>query len=450
MSFDMEPINPVSFLSTSSSVVSSFTESISKTKWKATIFIPTNEWIHSNSVVVPVSSLNNFINEVDIIQLKVQHALHVTTATYMNYLHYPSNAIFRFQGYVGIEDKSRLEKDIRNYALRGGTVLSSYTSHHRDSYKKHEFQLTCERFTLADVKGSVFEDGYFQASGTIIQRAHQTASVKGSSRSSNRKRLPGDSRNRSESKLPTPKEQLCPFTIKIFLSPDSLWYLSDGGTIECFHCGHVFINPSHRNAPSSILSTEVTLFISSLQDNLVPTSSIIGCVKDKFGLQINADQVRRLRKENIDKLALDAIENRNLSSADRLIQTLKSIPDINLIYVTHKSNTGFVTFRKARKKRASESITDEDSVGVTPSAMEIWRRDLSIDGTEQILVSIAWCLDEEKEEFNNYPEYIACDVTFGLNRNQRNVALLAVVDGEMKVSTVLRALMPSKQQSCFP
>ena len=87
----------------------------------------------------------------------------------------------------------------------------------------------------------------------------------------------------------------------------------------------------------------------------------------------------------------------------------------------------------------------EDEVGVSNTAMQNWRNDLGVN--QEFLVSIAWALDQEIEEYDKYPEYIDADVTFGLN--QRILGLLAVVDGDMKSSIVYRCLVPSKERRAY-
>ena len=52
-------------------------------------------------------------------------------------LRYPKNSVFRFQGYNGIADKERLIIDIKQAAFIGGTILTNYTSHNRQSKLWH-------------------------------------------------------------------------------------------------------------------------------------------------------------------------------------------------------------------------------------------------------------------------------------------------------------------------
>jgi hypothetical protein len=314
----------------------------------------------------------------------------------------------------------------------------------------------CERYTLAVTQEYEYLKHGYQAVGTIIQAAHESSSVKGASRSSHRKRVTNKNkeesmsndmkkRYRTETKLPTCTEMQCPFSLKILLASDNRWYLAETGTVACSHRGHIFVNPQHLHSPAALCSQEVHLFVNSLIMNLVPVASIIGVVRDKFKLSLTGDQVRRIRDTALEARLEDAISI-NQTSAERLVEALKCVSDMNYIYVTHKIDSGFVTYKKSRKSNSVNTIS-EDAVGL--DAVQSWRKDLGMDGGDSILVAIAWALDEEIQEFEKFPEYVACDITFGVNRNQRNLALAVVVDGNNRVSTCMRCLMPSKERRAY-
>ena len=48
-----------------------------------------------------------------------------------------------------------------------------------------------------------------------------------------------------------------------------------------------------------------------------------------------------------------------------------------------------------------------------------------------------------------FPEFLACDVTFGVTKERRNLFLIAGVDGNKKVFTCFHCFMPSKQAKAF-
>ena len=74
---------------------------------------------------------------------------------------------------------------------------------------------------------------------------------------------------------------------------------------------------------------------------------------------------------------------------------------------------------------------------------------MKFDDSDEILVSVAWCHDEEKRRVEMFPEYLSFDTTFGLNRLRRSLFLAVGTDGYNKVFVAFRAWMPSKQKSAF-
>ena len=60
-----------------------------------------------------------------------------------------------------------------------------------------------------------------------------------------------------------------------------------------------------------------------------------------------------------------------------------------------------------------------------------------------------WCHDEELQLANMFPEFLACDVTFGVTKEQRNLFLIAGIDGNNKVFTCFHCYMPSKEAHAF-
>jgi len=63
--------------------------------------------------------------------------------------------------------------------------------------------------------------------------------------------------------------------------------------------------------------------------------------------------------------------------------------------------------------------------------IEAWRKALKLGDDEDILVSFAWCHDEEKIMMVMFPEYLCTDMTFGLNREQRNLVTFVGCDVQM-------------------
>ena len=48
-----------------------------------------------------------------------------------------------------------------------------------------------------------------------------------------------------------------------------------------------------------------------------------------------------------------------------------------------------------------------------------------------------------------FPEYMACDTTFGVTKEQRNICISAGIDGHNKVFTAMRCFVPSKETKAY-
>ena len=61
-----------------------------------------------------------------------------------------------------------------------------------------------------------------------------------------------------------------------------------------------------------------------------------------------------------------------------------------------------------------------------------WRNSLKISNSENVLISFAWAHDEEIKQTEMFPEFLCCDVTFGVNTERRDLFLIVVIDGHKK------------------
>jgi hypothetical protein len=57
--------------------------------------------------------------------------------------------------------------------------------------------------------------------------------------------------------------------------------------------------------------------------------------------------------------------------------------------------------------------------GATVTEIESWRNDVCLGKNNEILVSFAWSHIEESCKLCMFPEFVACDLTFGVNRQRR-------------------------------
>ena len=120
------------------------------------------------------------------------------------------------------------------------------------------------------------------------------------------------------------------------------------------------------------------------------------------------------------------------------------------MYVMHNMDSGFVTYRKNKNDTSvNESEINEKFIFVYKAAVESWRNELKVSNSKQILVAFAWCHDEELCFCRMFPEFLACDVTFGVTKERRNLFIIAGVDANNKILTCFHCFMPSKQDCAY-
>ena len=108
-------------------------------------------------------------------------------------------------------------------------------------------------------------------------------------------------------------------------------------------------------------------------------------------------------------------------------------------------DSGFVTYRKGKGDNCpllDDSDCDDDNnaayISVYQTKVESWRKLLKVGNTNKLLVAFAWCHDDELQNARQFPEFWACDATFGVTKEQRNLFLIASIDGNNKVLTIFR------------
>jgi hypothetical protein len=363
--------------------------------------------------------------------------------------------------------------------------------------RKYTIRFECNYSRVTTASPRVFHTECMQQPNTIIQPYHVASSTKGQSRSS-KNQLAGqplsensnnrissrryarkqNQRNKESTTRPLHVNDRCPFHFVVFLATDDYWYLSTmrkGYNNEC--CFHEFHFPSyHPTVRKSDLTQEELDFISSSNRASLPVPSIRRLMQEQFDMHIDDHVLRRILNDNSTDLLLQISDDlsRNpgtepLGPAQRLIRSFSMMEDVSYVYITHTLNSGFVTHRKKRKdskQSNSFSNTEADNLsiveepqterrtlsyeqaGVTEMAMSAWRNDLRINSNE-ILVAFAFIHDEDLRLTRMFPEYIAADLTFGTNSQQRSLFISAGVDGNGKVFTSLRCFMPSQQLKAF-
>ena len=66
-----------------------------------------------------------------------------------------------------------------------------------------------------------------------------------------------------------------------------------------------------------------------------------------------------------------------------------------------------------------------------------WCKSLKLGDNQTILVTFAWCSDEDLRMARTFPEYMAYDTTFGVTKEQRSMFVVAGIDGHNKLLTTM-------------
>jgi len=322
------------------------------------------------------------------------------------------------------------------------------------------FSLACPHYRVhrkSKNKEITFEEGKLQASGTIEEKEHQSSSRKGKSRSStlklanNTKNVPMNKKNiRTSTKSPSSLEKACSFQIIIFCSSESgKWYIAKHCSTwlqsrsSSYHTNHMPLNKTDMTVQKRLLDDSTIEKINILIGSGASNNSIVSAIKLEFNISITVGQVKRFREDRVNSiLSLCKDDVIPKSAAERLIALFKQMKNVSYVYVKHNQKSGFVTYCKGKQETSDfhQSMTDD---------IEAWRKALKLGDDKDILVSFAWCHDEEKRMMVMFPEYLCTDMTFGLNREQRNLVTFVGCDGHKKTFIGFRCWMPSKQKIAY-
>ena len=377
---------------------------------------------------------------------------------------YPNGASFRFHGYNGSKCADQIMTDIKNAATRSGTTLKARRRTRGTKFRKTCIQFSCVKHFLSPSRDQDYHENCIQQNGTIIQPKHSAASIKGSSRSAKLKRKPlvtqcnGESikKNKSTSTMATSLDTKCPFTFHVFLSSvDDLWYLSytSRSCNSMCHMNHFKVSEELITRTYSDLPDDIKQYIQSSIANHTNGSIIIEMVASIYNINITQNSVDTARSEYTNQLLREYGLDPAHSSCDKLLQFFRANKDISFLCVTHTLESGFVTTRQSKCPHRKEKITNKeinvDAKSISNDDVKCWRDELKVKDGKEILVALAWIHDEEMAKVSLFPEFLSVDVTFGVNKQRRNLLRFCGIDGHKKHFTAFNCFMPSKQFRAF-
>ena len=379
---------------------------------------------------------------------------------------YPKNSIFKFDGYYGLNDKNKLIDDIKASAFKYGTILTISKSNKKEkSNPNFNIVLGCAHFgdpKVSKIYKKDFLPNKLQQKNTIIQQPHSSTSIKNRSRSATNKLAHSGGKFALKSPEKTRRSNSrkcsCDFNISIiFHTETNSWYLKKKKIVSSdsdhqYHTNHIWIDPNHlslsKNDLSPTMHDNINQLISS--GTSIPTIQFI--MKHQFNVNLDYSTLYNMRVTHIDNLLKSCSLDPQGSSVDKLISIFKQTKSVSFVYIKHRYNSGFVTYRKNRHNHTSEQITtysDLESANLPSSTIQNWRDSITVGKANDVLVAFAWAHDEEIRATEKNPEFLAVDITFGVNRERRDLLLVAGIDGKKRVFTSFRCFIPSKQQHAY-
>ena len=338
------------------------------------------------------------------------------------------------------------------------------------------FRLDCLHKRVTRSKPRSFADNNLQQVGTYIQDAHSSPSIKGKSRSSSKKRFvysnmesddvtdmdftvssnaTSPKKNKVSTCRPFDKASACNFNITVICSKsDHKWYLryrSKNCKCEGNHHGHLQVKNTHMSQKMKHLPQDVDEYIISSIRNGLSSSIIANQVFTLYHRTINEVDICHYRDRLSDRLLKECSEEPFGTPVDKLIAEFQIKLDVSFCYVLHDISSGFVTYKKNKEdaRPVCHGVKNDEFISVYKDEVETWRKKLKVGNDNKILVAFAWCHDDELQNAIKFPEFWACDTTFGVTKEQRNLFLMAGIDGNNKVFTIFHCFMPSKEARAY-
>ena len=113
----------------------------------------------------------------------------------------------------------------------------------------------------------------------------------------------------------------------------------------------------------------------------------------------------------------------------------EKMTDVSYICVKHDIDSGFVTYHKEKNQDASSSKLSQTETTQLAHQIEIdsWRQTLGLNNNREIMVAFAWSHDVELRKLRMFPELIAVDCTFGVNKQKHSLLTATGKDSTNKV-----------------
>ena len=181
-------------------------------------------------------------------------------------------------------------------------------------------------------------------------------------------------------------------------------------------------------------------------------SAVSTMLQSRHKINVSYQTLYNMRMNKIKDLLNLCSKDPYGTPVNRLIQIFTNTENVSFVYVLHKKDSGFVTFRRNRNQSIQQYVDEaniRETNGFSEREIQDWRDELELNDSNNILVAFAWAHDDELKSTEMYPEFLAADVTFGVNRERRELFLVVGIDGRHRVFTSFRCFIPSKQEHAY-
>ena len=259
----------------------------------------------------------------------------------------------------------------------------------------------------------------------------------------------------------------CNFRFNVYWDPtSSRWFLPKEQRGNANHCGH-------GQTPSELLRVRAKTTgldaIELAQQALsaqIRAASVQALLRERTGIELETSQIRHINRKAVNEsLRLNMAEtghpggddpDYHPTAADRLLLNLDNCPTASYVVIFADCETDSLRIRaRSKNSDGDASVTDLDPNDLADPADSAERfsikvRDaLSITGTGQILLALAWTYDESRRKFAMFPEFVGSDVTKGTNKEERPLQTFCSKDSNNKGFTHTWAFLPSESHWVF-
>lgn len=187
------------------------------------------------------------------------------------------------------------------------------------------------------------------------------------------------------------------------------------------HQGHFSLQSSDlRVSLKCMTEKERQLGKECSQLHFSPTSSAaLLSLRDELGvgIQWNSKQVAYLNRKENDLLLTMTEKGAGISCADKLIDCFKKRNDVIFLSVTYSKDQGLLLLTSAQTKRATRKIRsielEDDSDVLNSEEFKKMYQSNQLSGSSRLLLIFLFASEEEIRRVRMFPEYCACDTTFG-------------------------------------